>query len=1125
MDSHTVDIMPKCCACNSSGLCKLCVCVRLKRRCLNCAPSQHNRCCNLTLPGTHATPVAKTVASAKLPTRGSTTGKRYKSSSSPASSFSSAVVSSSSAVVSSSSCPPSLPDTPDADTGLGAGANISPSLPDTPDLRNAERIGDRTRACTAGADVASTGSPDVRNHQHVTLSKCELPPFQHAASPTFRWASIEGNNFVQQVHQAYDETMHWRRNIFSVPSGKNGRAFVQELTRLFEAFAQPSALEIISIEAAMLACTLLLQKPHAKSKTKEHDQALERRLHAWGNGDIAGLLREGRTIQTFLCENRGRYQESEENRSAKIFANLMTNGRVPAAIRMLSDQKNAGVLSLEADAGSGKSVREVLKEKHPQPRPVAEEALLSIESKEDVHPVLYESVNGELIRSMILRTQGAAGPSGIDANGWRRLCTSFHRESKELCEAIAGVARRLCTSYVDPACLRAFTACRLIPIDKNPGVRPIGICEIIRRVIGKAILRVIKTKVISAAGPLQLCTGQRVGCESAIRAMRSVFDSDENDAIILVDAANAFNNLNRKVALFNIQRLCPSIAKVLTNCYRQDSLLFAGGEVLLSQEGLTQGDPLAMAMFGLATGPLIEKVSTRHTTQVWFADDAADGGPIRAIREWWDKLVRYGPSFGYFPNAEKTAVVVKACKLEEAVQEFQGTGVSLTVDGKRYLGGAVGSEAFVEATLRDKVASFKAEVETLSRFANSQPQAALAAFTHGLSSKWTFLSRAMSFSKEVFEPLEKAIRCTFIPALTLQPAPNDQMRAILSLPASKGGLAIVDPQVLAMEQDHVSARLCQPVVENILRQKGDALKAFHAQSALKQNLRRESRQAKMEAITSLVSELPSTFRRTVSTAQEKGASAWVTALPKEEHGFSLHKGEFHDALCLRYGWPLRYTPSTCACGAQFSPDHALICRYGGFVTLRHNEVRDLTADLLREVVKNVAIEPQLLPISNEILPPSSNKDDNARSDIRASGFWGGSSNDAFFDIRVVHPFAPCYSRTEPHQVYRQHEQRKKLEYGRRIQEIDHGSFTPLVMSTTGGMGNEATVFFKRLASLLAEKRGEEYSKVMGWLRCRLSFCLLRSTIRCIRGSRTKRTKFNNENLSVAIAEANLTVDE
>ena len=61
------------------------------------------------------------------------------------------------------------------------------------------------------------------------------------------------------------------------------------------------------------------------------------------------------------------------------------------------------------------------------------------------------------------------------------------------------------------------------------------------------------------------------------------------------------------------------------------------------------------------------------------------------------------------------------------------------------------------------------------------------------------------FSKEVFEPLEKAIHCTFIPALTLQPAPNDQMRAILSLPASKGGLAIVDPQVLAMEQDHVSA--------------------------------------------------------------------------------------------------------------------------------------------------------------------------------------------------------------------------------------------------------------------------------------------------------------------------------
>ena len=636
---------------------------------------------------------------------------------------------------------------------------------------------------------------------------------------------------------------------------------------------------------------------------------------------------------------------------------------------------------------------------------------------------------------------------------------------------------------------------------------------------------IICGKVIDATGPLQLCTGQHAGCESAIKAMHEVFNSEETDAIILVDAVNAFNNLNRKVALLNIEQSCPAIAKALTNCYRNDSILFVGGEVLHSQEGTTQGDPLAMVMFGLATAPLIEKISTDHTTQIWFADDAADGGPIRSIRKWWDKLVQYGPSFGYYPNANKTAVVVKESKLNEAMESFEGTGVTITVEGKRYLGGAIGSKAFIERAIKDKVSVFKSEVENLAKFASSQPQAALSAFTHGLSAKWNYLSRALSFPDELYEPLEKTIRTVFIPALTLQPAPNDQTRQVLGLPARHGGLAITDPQTLPADQGEMSVRLCQPAIESILRQKGDALVVYHTQLRIKQEIHRERRQVMTERARLVISGLPADLRRTITAAQERSASAWVTAIPKEEHGFSLHKGEFHDALCLRYGWPLRYTPSTCACGTQFSPDHALICRYGGFISLRHNEVRDLTANLLREVVKNVVTEPQLLPITGEVLPPSSNKDNNARSDIRATGFWGDYSTDAFFDIRVVHPFAPCYSRTDLRQVYRQHEQRKKLEYGQRIREIDRGSFTPLVLTTTGGMGDEANIFFKRLASLLSDKRGEDYCKVVSWLRCRLSFCILRSTIRCIRGSRTAHKNIDDDNLSVALAEGRITIQK
>lgn len=93
--------------------------------------------------------------------------------------------------------------------------------------------------------------------------------------------------------------------------------------------------------------------------------------------------------------------------------------------------------------------------------------------------------------------------------------------------------------------------------------------------------------------------------------------------------------------------------------------------------------------------------------------------------------------------------------------------------------------------------------------------------------------------------------------------------------------------------------------------------------------------------------------------REKGASSWLGVLPITEHGFNLHKGTFQDALSLRYGWKLTHLPGNCVCGKHFMVEHALSCAHGGFPSLRHNDVRDITANLLAEVCHNVAGEPDL----------------------------------------------------------------------------------------------------------------------------------------------------------------------
>ena len=103
----------------------------------------------------------------------------------------------------------------------------------------------------------------------------------------------------------------------------------------------------------------------------------------------------------------------------------------------------------------------------------------------------------------------------------------------------------------------------------------------------------------------------------------------------------------------------------------------------------------------------------------------------------------------------------------------------------------------------------------------------------------------------------------------------------------------------------------------------------------------------------------------VNLAQEKGASSWLTALPVQEHDISLHKTAFCDALALQYGWMPSRTPSHCSCGLSFSVGHALSCAKGSFPSIRHNEVRDLTTELLTEVCHDEQVEPHLQPLNTD----------------------------------------------------------------------------------------------------------------------------------------------------------------
>ena len=372
-----------------------------------------------------------------------------------------------------------------------------------------------------------------------------------------------------------------------------------------------------------------------------------------------------------------------------------------------------------------------------------------------------------------------------------------------------------------------------------------------------------------------------------------------------------------------------------------------------------------------------------NTSQVWFADDATAASSCQQLRAWWDDLVMHGPSFGYFPKASKTFLVVKKEYTKVAERAFADTSVSITTHGKRHLhvGAAVCSEAFRNEFASRKLKSWCKEIVRLSQVALSHPHAAFAAYVHGQTSKWTYISRTIPGISHLLEPLEQDTQEKFIPAITGRPSCSKIERSLLELSARLGELGMTIP---SSEADHsfeaaiaamIALQGAKPVTANI---------ETRATKSCVQKARPDNQCDEVEVI---FNKLPPPQQRLMECTRERGASSWLSTLPIEEHGFFLHKGAFRDALCLRYGWKIHNLPLLCACGDPLSVDHAMCCHKGGFPTLRHNDIRDLCANLLREVCPNTGIAPGLQPLSNETFQlRTTNMDHDARVDIMVEGF-------------------------------------------------------------------------------------------------------------------------------------------
>ena len=186
---------------------------------------------------------------------------------------------------------------------------------------------------------------------------------------------------------------------------------------------------------------------------------------------------------------------------------------------------------------------------------------------------------------------------------------------------------------------------------------------------------------------------------------------------------------------------------------------------------------------------------------------------------------------------------------------------------------------------------------------------------------------------------------------------------------------------------------------------------------------------------------------------------------------------------------------------MFTVNHALSCKKGGFIAPRHDTIRDPLTSHISKVCRNVETEPLLQPLDNEVLNLQSTVTSReARLDMKAGGFWTPGVM-AFFNVRVTHVNSRSNQGKHTATIFKEQENEKKRKYDQRVMEVEWELLHHWCLVQTGAMGLECQNFLRTLANKLSSKNNELYGSVISWLRIQLSFAILKTVHRCVRGSR------------------------
>ena len=702
----------------------------------------------------------------------------------------------------------------------------------------------------------------------------------------------------------------------------------------------------------------------------------------------------------------------------------------------------------------------------------------------------------------------ACGPSGLRIQ--HLLDSAQIHLSVPLCSSLRGVVDILASGRAPISVSKFLAGGSLTALVKNKegrplDIRPIAVGEALRRLTGKCLCIITKPKATDFFAPLQYGVACTAGAEKVIHGVRSCIKEhwiDDNFTVCKVDMSNAFNCVSRQALLEECAVHFPELLPWVGWCYGSQPTLWHPLGQLSSEVGVQQGDPLGPLLFSLVLHKVVSYIAQDREClpllfNGWYLDDGVLLGHSQAVNRALTLIQKMGPSLGLFVNVSKCELF--GCgDLSSFPPEMKVSRVPNLV----ILGAPIGDLIFCAKFVAQKRADAAVLLSQLAEVGAEDPQVAFlllrqcAAFC-----KLVHLARSAppSHIAEGLALFDKDVRQCFAECTAVDAADVEWMQAQLSL--SRGGLGLrsLSSHCVAAYLASISSSGCDKwnlLVEPIELFNGlvPAEDAITLETLATSNMRQHSLSGKIEdqQFRQLFHISSPANRARLLSISSRHAASWLTVVPSPGLNLHLEPNEFQIAVKWWLGMDVSFGSCCPHCpDHRLDPlgHHALTCKHGGDVVLRHNSLRDVFVEFCHRAC-----------LGGQVEVGSGQGHDRLNSrpaDVLVKNWHLGKP--AAFDLTITSPLNPttlteagvkCGSSAQVAEV------RKHAANDGKCKELGWVCI-PLAVESYGCWGMEAQESFKRLAARLAIQMGCSRSQATTTLYQRLSLSLVRANARAL----------------------------